>query len=99
MNPARAAAMAAGETCFVSSTPCKRGHVGARYTSNGACTQCIRASARHSRRKGHSSSGDITVFGPLDRQRVFEMLATVLLGPHADEVATIINNYHKELFK
>lgn len=34
-------ALAAGLTKFFTGTPCKRGHVSERYTSTGACAECL----------------------------------------------------------
>jgi hypothetical protein len=42
MEEARIKARDAGETRYESKLPCKRGHVGPRYTSNGNCVQCDR---------------------------------------------------------
>lgn len=39
-DPARAAALDAGETFYENGNPCKYGHVGQRYTSSSACVQC-----------------------------------------------------------
>jgi hypothetical protein len=42
MTPSnKAQATAAGLTKFFTGTPCKRGHVSERYTSTGACAECL----------------------------------------------------------
>lgn len=41
-NPYRIAAHAAGDRQYLDPKPCPQGHVGARYTSNGACVTCSR---------------------------------------------------------
>jgi hypothetical protein len=40
MEEARIKAREAGETRYESKLPCKRGHVGQRYTCNAVCVQC-----------------------------------------------------------
>jgi len=52
----RALAIADGRTQYTLGTPCKRGHVAARYTSNGQCVVCLR-------RPRHGTTR-ITLHGP-----------------------------------
>jgi hypothetical protein len=42
----RAAAAAAGHVRYVPTTPCKRGHLGERYVSTGACIECLQRFSR-----------------------------------------------------
>jgi hypothetical protein len=37
----RLAARARGEKTFTVNVPCKRGHIGPRYTSTGGCCECL----------------------------------------------------------
>ena len=39
-HPLRLAALEAGQDRFLLEYPCKRGHVGLRYVSNGCCVRC-----------------------------------------------------------
>jgi len=51
LDPARLDARNAGARFFISATPCKFGHpAGERYTSTGACRQCVSGQARDRRR-------------------------------------------------
>ena len=38
----REAASRLGQKRYTSTTPCRRGHVGERYVSTGACIECLR---------------------------------------------------------
>lgn len=50
LDPARDAARKAGARFFASSRGCKAGHAaGERYTSTGACRQCVTTQARPDR--------------------------------------------------
>jgi len=38
----RNSAISTGKTVYYTGKPCKNGHVVQRYTSNGACLECVR---------------------------------------------------------
>jgi hypothetical protein len=72
----RAAAAAAGHVRYVPTTPCKRGHLGERYVSTGACIECLQRFSRKvggkKLEKGHSPQLiSILVAVPLEWGRIW----------------------------
>lgn len=46
MDPARQAALDAGESHFYATRPCRNGHLGRKVTATGACLQCCNEAAK-----------------------------------------------------
>jgi len=51
---AQLAARLSGKPTYTATTPCKHGHIGARYTGGSGCVQC--AVDREKRRRAHLQS-------------------------------------------
>lgn len=87
----RKEAKALGLRKYVPGTTCKHGHIAARYTSTGACEQCVRGEPNDV----SPFSGSATEMLEALRQRAAErahglgMLAEIKLWAHCDDIAEI----------